>query len=35
MFNRLKYFLLSEKEIVETVKNYKEEKIHVFIIKDF
>ncbi|WP_259415805.1 hypothetical protein [Bacillus toyonensis] len=28
MLNRLQYFLLSEKEIVETVKNYKEEKIH-------
>jgi len=35
MFNRLKYFLLSEKEIVDTVKNYKEEKIHASIIKDF
>ncbi|PGS33469.1 hypothetical protein COC58_28720 [Bacillus cereus] len=35
MFNRLKCFLLSKKEIVETVKKYKEEKIHVSIIKDF
>lgn len=35
MFNRLKCFLLSEKEIVDTVKKYKEEKIHVSIIKDF
>lgn len=35
MFNRLKYFLLSEKEIVDTVKNYKEEKINVSIIKIF
>ncbi|QWU45264.1 hypothetical protein [Bacillus sp. NP247] len=33
MFNRLQYFLLSEKKIVETVKNYKEQKMHFSIRK--
>ena len=35
MFNRLPYFLLSEKKVVETVKSYKEEKLHFFIRQKF